>query len=57
MRFIETQSLMGKGVGYIDAHLCASAMLVVAHQNMQQSLDCFGSWLCHDGLGELSAAF
>jgi predicted nucleic acid-binding protein len=27
MHFIETQSLMGKGIGYIDAHLCASAML------------------------------
>jgi predicted nucleic acid-binding protein len=27
MQFIESQQLMGRGIGYIDAHLCASARL------------------------------
>jgi len=27
LRFIELNSLMGKGLGYIDVHLCASALL------------------------------
>ena len=27
MQFIESQKLMGRGIGYIDAHLCASARL------------------------------
>jgi hypothetical protein len=27
MEFVETHSLMGKGLGYIDAHLLASALL------------------------------
>ena len=27
MQFIESHKLMGKGIGYIDAHLCASARL------------------------------
>jgi hypothetical protein len=27
MRFIETNRLMGKGLGYVDAHLLASAVL------------------------------
>jgi predicted nucleic acid-binding protein len=27
MAFIEQHSLMGRGIGYIDAHLCASARL------------------------------
>ena len=27
MHFIENKSLMGKGIGYIDAHLCASALI------------------------------
>lgn len=27
MQFIENKSLMGKGIGYIDAHLCASALI------------------------------
>lgn len=27
MHFIESKGLMGKGIGYIDAHLCASALI------------------------------
>lgn len=27
MQFIESKKLMGLGIGYIDAHLCASAMI------------------------------
>ena len=27
MQFIESHNLMGRGIGYIDAHLCASARL------------------------------
>lgn len=27
MNFIENRGLMGKGIGYVDAHLCASALL------------------------------
>lgn len=27
MNFIESKNLMGKGIGYIDAHLCASALI------------------------------
>jgi predicted nucleic acid-binding protein len=27
MQFIESKDLMGKGIGYIDAHLCASALI------------------------------
>lgn len=27
LRFIEQKHLMGKGLGYIDVHLCASALL------------------------------
>jgi len=27
MTFIEDRGLMGKGIGYVDAHLCASALL------------------------------
>jgi hypothetical protein len=27
LQFIERNHLMGKGLGYIDVHLCASAML------------------------------
>lgn len=27
MHFIESKDLMGKGIGYIDAHLCASALI------------------------------
>ena len=27
MQFIESNDLMGKGIGYIDAHLCASALI------------------------------
>jgi predicted nucleic acid-binding protein len=30
MRFIENYSLMGKGIGYIDMHLIASALLTKA---------------------------
>jgi predicted nucleic acid-binding protein len=27
LQFIENQGLMGKGIGYIDAHLCASSLI------------------------------
>jgi hypothetical protein len=27
LQFVEDKNLMGKGLGYIDVHLCASAML------------------------------
>ncbi len=27
LQFIETNSLMGRGLGYVDMHLCASAVL------------------------------
>ncbi len=27
MAFIEAHAVMGRGIGYIDAHLCASAQL------------------------------
>ena len=27
MHFIEHKNLMGRGIGYVDAHLCASALL------------------------------
>lgn len=27
MHLIETRTLMGRGIGYVDAHLCASALL------------------------------
>jgi len=30
MRFIESESLMGKGLGYVDVHLLASALLTGA---------------------------
>lgn len=30
IHFIETKALMGRGIGYVDVHLCASAMLASA---------------------------
>jgi predicted nucleic acid-binding protein len=31
MQFIENRGLMERGIGYVDAHLCASALLSGAH--------------------------
>ena len=47
LKFIENNQLMGKGLGYIDVHLIASALLTdVPLWTFDKTLDKFNKKIC-----------